>query len=233
MISIQRVSRLDLTIGPFDWPFRAENGEKIAQHFADACAAKPAIWNGRCLQCHEPRIEGEVFRARYFETDYATFLAWRDWNVFDGTVFHCFSAGALRSADGAFILGRMAGHTANAGRVYFPAGTPDTSDIVENRVDLAASVAREMIEETGLTAQDYDVEGAWAIIDAGRLKACYLPVRARQSAGELVETIRRNLSLQSKPELDDIVVVKSPGDFTDAMPDFTKAYIADVYANER
>ena len=35
---------------------------------------------------------------------------------------NCFSMAALRSDDGAFLLGEMAHHTYSAGQIYFPAG---------------------------------------------------------------------------------------------------------------
>ena len=58
--------------------------------------------------------------------------------------------GALRASDGAYLLGVMGPQTVNAGKVYFPAGVPDLDDIVDDRVDLARNVRREMAEETGL-----------------------------------------------------------------------------------
>jgi len=91
------------------------------------------------------------------------FLAWRDWGFPDKDVFNGFGMGALRCADGAFVMGEMAGHTANAGRVYFPAGTPDLDDIDGGMVDIVGSVTREVEEETGLrvhawTGPLYEVE---------------------------------------------------------------------------
>ena len=91
----------------------------------------------------------------YFETDFASFLAWRDWGFPDSDVFNGFGMGALRCADGAFVMGEMGHHTANAGRIYFPSGTPDLDDLSGDTVDIAGSVAREVEEETGLTPADY------------------------------------------------------------------------------
>ena len=151
MVQIRRVKQLDLSLTPTPWAFAEERRAEIETHFAKVREAKPAVWNGRVLFCRNPRAEGDVYRADYFETDFASFLAWRDWGFPDKSVFNSFGAGALRSADGAFVLGRMNAHTANAGRIYFPAGTPDPNDVVDRHVDLAASVVREVEEEIGLT----------------------------------------------------------------------------------
>ena len=56
---------------------------------------------------------------------------------------------ALRAADGPFILGEMGGHTANAGKIYFPAGTPDNHDVVGGKVDLAGSALRDSARKLG------------------------------------------------------------------------------------
>src|SRR5476651_2231434 len=93
-------------------------------------------------------IAGEVFRGTCFAVDYASFLAWRDWGFPDNSAKDCFAQGVLRSADGAFLLGVMAAHTANPGSIYFPCGTPDLSNVVGTSVDLEANVLREVLEET-------------------------------------------------------------------------------------
>ena len=53
---------------------------------------------------------------------------------------------------GAFLLGEMAALTANAGKIYFPAGTPDPSDRSGDTLDPARSVTRGVAAGTGLPA---------------------------------------------------------------------------------
>ena len=131
----------------------APRGDRRA--FRRPGAEKSALWNGRVLLGRNPVFEGERLSASYFETDFASFLAWRDWGFPDNSVFNGFGMGALLSSDGAFALGEMGQHTANAGRIYFPSGTPDLDDVRDGAVDISGSVARELKEETGLAPADY------------------------------------------------------------------------------
>ena len=119
---IHRVTQLDLKCGAWTWPFAVERRADIDAHFAHQQAEKPKLWNGRVLLGRNPVFSGDRFSADYFETDFASFLAWRDWGFPDNSVFNGFGMGALRGSDGAFVLGEMAAHTANAGRIYFPSG---------------------------------------------------------------------------------------------------------------
>src|SRR5256885_11737860 len=164
---IHRVSALDLVVEAWTWPFAEARRAEIAAHFADKQREKPALWNGRVLLGRNPVFAGDSFSAEYFETDFASFLAWRDWGFPDQDVFNGFGMGALRSSDGAFVLGEMGAHTANAGRVYFPSGTPDLDDVRDGAVDIPGSVAREAEEETGLVPSDYLANGHWDCIDTG------------------------------------------------------------------
>lgn len=228
MPKICRVRRLELTVGAAPWSFASQRGGEIEAHFTRVREQKPEVWNGRVLLCRSPRADGDVYRAEYFETDFASFLAWRDWGFPDKSVFNGFGAGALRSTDGAFVLGRMAPHTANAGRVYFPAGTPDPNDVVGDRIDLAASVARETEEEVGLTPADYVADGNWTVVETGQVVACFRRLNSRLDAGRLQQDIEAFIRTETMPELSGVVLVRSVADFVPAMPEFIKAYLADA-----
>src|SRR6201995_3447993 len=158
---IHRVTTLDLTYEPWDWPFATRRRADIDAHFVAKKREKPNIWNGQVLLARRPAWDAGRFSASYFATDFASFLAWRDWGFVDPSVFNSFGMGALRCADGTFVMGEMGPHTSTAGRVYFPAGTPDPDDIVGDRVDIAGSVTRELEEETGLTPADYPAPALW------------------------------------------------------------------------
>ncbi len=94
-----------------------------------SAAKNPHLFNGRVFLNFERRVEAlgqrRLLRGTASAVDFKAFLAWRDFGFPDRGVRNCFAMAALLSADGAFMLGRMSERTANAGKIYFPAGTPD------------------------------------------------------------------------------------------------------------
>ncbi|MGA7997520.1 MAG: NUDIX hydrolase [Bradyrhizobium sp.] len=221
---IHRVTTLDLAFEPWPWPFADERRAEIDAHFAVKQREKP-LWNGRVLLGRDPVFAGERLRASYFEADFASFLAWRDWGFPDASVFNGFGMGALRASDGAFVLGEMGQHTSNAGRIYFPSGTPDLDDISGNTVDIAGSVAREVLEETGLAPADYRAAAHWDCVVSGRAIAMIRILDVDLAGEALRARIEANLAGQRQPELSAIHLVRKRGDLTAAMPRFVAAFV--------
>jgi 8-oxo-dGTP pyrophosphatase MutT (NUDIX family) len=221
---IHRVTTLDLKFRPRPWPFADERRAEISAHFAIKQGERP-IWNGRILLARDPVFTGDRFSADYFETDFASFLAWRDWGFPDKDVFNGFGMGALRGSDGAFILGEMGRHTSNAGRIYFPSGTPDPNDLRDGAVDISGSVAREVEEETGLTPADYEAATQWDCVVSGAAIAMIRILQADLPAEKLQAGIEANLARQAQPELSAIHLVRATSDLTAAMPRFVTAFI--------
>jgi len=222
---IHRVTTLDLRVTPWDWPFARTRRGEIDAHFAQVQRAKPKVWNGRVLLARNARFAGDHLAAEYFEVDFASFLAWRDWGHPDKDVFNGFGMGALRASDGAFVLGEMAEHTANAGRIYFPAGTPDLDDIKDGMVDIPGNIAREAEEETGLTPSDYRAAPDWCCIDTGQSLAMIRTLQTDLPGEALRARIEANLARQSQPELSAIHLVRRRSELTEAMPRFVTAYL--------
>ncbi len=224
------LDRADIAIGPWQWEFAHERSAEIERHFAHRRHAQPALWNGRLLLLNRYTVSAGVLRGSGFETDYASFLAWRDWDFPDASVFNIFAAAALRSADGAYLVGVMAPSTASAGMVYFPCGTPDLADVTaDGALDLGGSVARELLEETGLDAGAFEAAPGWTLVrDRG-----YLAMMKRLTAGESAEELRtrilRHLAGEPQPEFSDIHIVRDRDDLDPAMPPFLLAYFEQLW----
>lgn len=230
---IHRVTTLDLTFEPWDWPFAAARRTEIDAHFARRRHDNPGLWNGRVLLGRGAAFGPDRISARYFETDFASFLACRDWGFPDPVVFNGFGMGALRSADGVFVMGEMCRHTANAGRIYFPSGTPDPSDLVGNTVDMAGSVLRELEEETGLARTEVRAAPWWDCVVLGATIAMFRILDVDMPSEALRARIEANLSRQPQPELAAIHLVRGPADLTASMPRFVTAFIEKQWSETR
>ena len=227
---IHRVTTLDLAVRPIAWPFAEERRAEIAAHFAEKQRERPKMWNGRVLLGRDAVFTDGHLAATYFETDFASFLAWRDWGFPDKAVFNGFGMGALRASDGAFIMGEMAQHTANAGRIYFPSGTPDLDDVSDGALDIPGSVIRELGEETGLTAADYRTQPDWHCVVTGPSIAMIQIINLDMPGDVARARIEANLSREAEPELSAIHLVRGMSDLTPTMPRFVTAFIAQQFA---
>lgn len=229
-IAIVRVERLKLAFAPRPWPFASERRAEIDRYFVELKQRHPGVWNGRVLLLHDHAIDDGIFRGAYFDTDFASFIAWRDWGFPDPAVSNCFASGAIGASDGGFILGVMGPQTANAGKIYFPAGTPDPGDVVGQEVDLAGSIAREVAEETGLEPDDYETEDGWYCVLTPPRIALVRMLRARATAAELRARILAHLARAREPELADIRVVRGPADLDPMMPAFVTAFLTQAWS---
>jgi len=228
---IHRVTTLDLAVRTIAWPFAEERRAEIAAHFAEKQRERPKMWNGRVLLGRDAVFTDGHLAATYFETDFASFLAWRDWGFPDEAVFNGFGMGALRASDGAFIMGEMAQHTANAGRIYFPSGTPDLDDVSDGALDIPGSVIRELGEETGLTAADYRAQPDWHCVVTGPSIAMIQIINLDMPGDVARALIEANLAREDDPELSAIHLVRGMSDLTPTMPRFVTAFIEQQFAS--
>jgi 8-oxo-dGTP pyrophosphatase MutT (NUDIX family) len=225
------VDRLDLGLAPYRWRFAEDRRRDIDAHFAARRKVTPQLWNGRVLMMRDLAIADGTLRGVFFEAGFADFTAWRDWNCPgpDANVVNCFSMGALRASDGAYLLGVMSDGTASAGNIYFPAGTPDLEDVRGDAVDLLANAVREIAEETGLTAADYTMVPGWHAVIAGSYVALMKLIDVPGAAEEVRQSILRHIASEPQPELSDVRIVRSPADFEVRMPRVVTAYLSHLW----
>lgn len=225
-IEIAALDRTEIVLEPRSWRFAAERHDEIDWHFVEVQRRHPGVWNGRVLLMRPYTIAGGVLRSACFEANYASFCAWRDWKFPDANVYNVFAAAALRSADGAFVVGEMAASTFNAGQLTFPCGTPEPADLdPAGRLDLGANLVRELFEETGLQIAELAPESGWTMVR----DRCYLALIRQVVAPLNAETLRARimgeLARQRSPEFAAIRLVRSPRDLDAAMPGFVTAYL--------
>ena len=215
----------DFVFVPRPWRFADEHQVEIEMHFAERVRRTAGIWNGRVLLANDCFVQSGTISGSFFETDYASYIAWDDWGCPDRAVWHCFSMGALQAADGAFLLGVMGQHTARAGCIYFPAGIPDPSDIVDERVDLSRSVVREVEEETGLTIAQLIVLPGWVTVFDRQRVALTQIMQSSETAVNLRNRILEYLAEQPMPELTDVRIVRTKADYDPMMPSFITTFL--------
>ena len=210
------------------WAFPRAHDAAIAAHWQARIARSPGLFDGTVLlSCAHAIVDG-VAHLDLFATRYSTFTYYRHVRHADPQVRNAFAAIVPWTADGAVLLGAMGAHTANAGQLYFPCGTPDLDDVRGTAVDLAGSAARELAEETGL-ALPAGAGTAWILLEGENQLAFLRPLRFPEPAAVIAARIADHLRSEAEPELAGIAVVRSAAEIDPArMPGFVRAYLAEA-----
>jgi 8-oxo-dGTP pyrophosphatase MutT (NUDIX family) len=225
-IEIIEIGRIEFKVEPWSWDFASARRPEIDRFFFEMQKQRSHLWNGRVLMLREYAVRDGVLRGSCFETDYASFMAWRVWGFPDLSVFNIFPCSALRSADGAFLVGEMASSTAAAGQISFPCGTPDLDDILEEGVlDVAHNLRRELMEETGLDLDEFNTDPGWTIVRDRGFLALMKRVGSQLSAEALRTLILKNIARDAHPEFVAIRILRSPADLDSRMYGYLQAYI--------
>ena len=230
---ILRVERVEARLVERDWPWAIAEANTIRRFWSEALAARPKSFDGEVLIACALDIRGGLCRTDFMRARYSAFLTWLCTGCPDKSVINGFAMAALQGRDGAFVLGVMGPQTQNAGQIYFAAGTPDASAVMEDgRVDLEGSLMRELLEETHLLRGEVDLRPGWTIVRDGQKVAFLRPARLAMTGEEARRTIRERLAREHEPELSDIALARGPADIDEArMPGFLKLFLRDAFSS--
>jgi 8-oxo-dGTP pyrophosphatase MutT (NUDIX family) len=218
------ISTLDLRHTADRWVFADRERARIDAHWALLAAANPALWNGQVLMCHAVELADECLEGRFLTTDFASFVAWRDWGRPDQAICNCFGSAVVISNDGALIYGRMSQATLNPGKVYPPGGSLEPRDIkADGTVDMLGSIERELEEETGLKAGEAS-SGEWIAIRDGLWLALAQIYRFDAAADAIAKRVCVHIAHAEEDELDGVEIIRSRSQIDSRMP----AYAAEI-----
>ena len=233
-VRIVKADRLDCRIVTHEWDFDLRRGGEIDAYWRERTQANPSLYDGPVLlgASVEQAVGGEgrsVLSIGFFETRFSRFLAWRNFGFPGPGVYNCFAMPAVRSADGAFLLGEMNPRHSSAGNIYFPAGTPDPIDVRDGRVDLEGSLRRELEEETGICAEEGLMEPGWTIVFESRRVACMKLIQSPHSAAVLLSRVETFLAREKEPELSGAHMISRRDQLADPrLPGFMKGFLASM-----
>ncbi|NNF78041.1 MAG: NUDIX hydrolase, partial [Rhizobiales bacterium] len=226
------VDRVELRLTDGTWAFAQENQRDIANHWEGLTAANPTLFNGNLLLMVNGGLSDGLFKADLIEVDYASFITWRDWGWCDKAVHDCYGCAVLMSADGALVMGRMGNHTINAGMIYPPGGSLTREDLLPGgTVDMTASIARELGEETGLAAAAATPDGFYMAASDQRI-AIGQVLRFNENAETLAARVWEHIAAEEQPELSEVIIMRRLGDVDRKfMPPHARAFSSVVLEN--
>jgi 8-oxo-dGTP pyrophosphatase MutT (NUDIX family) len=220
-----RIERCELRVRDWQWPLVQLEAAAIVANWRQRIAEIPQLFDGAVYLMQDHAVDGGALTGTLFRTDFKTLLYWR---ALSGppqdSIREAFGSAIIRSADGYLLYGRQGPGQVSSGRIYPPGGIIDDEDVCDGQVDIDASVARELAEETGLAAAGLDRVPGYVLTFVGRKMAIAVEWRSALPAAELRQRILASIESQAQPELDDIIIVRTPADVDEArMPPHAQA----------
>lgn len=223
------ISECRLGLSRDSWSFAEENAEAIAAHWARARIERPKLFDGIVHVLTDWQLQDGAFSGTLVRTDFKSFLYWRETGYPEVGVRDAFGSSLIRSADGAVLLGRQTEGNMNSGLAYPLSGMIDADDVGTDGVDIDASVARELGEESGLKPGDFVRVPGYLLTLAGPLISIAIEWQSRLDADALRGQMLKHIANQSAPELADIVIVRRRDEIDAiAMPAYARALLSRI-----
>ncbi len=219
---VDRITGYDLRLGGEAWAFARENASAIAAYWRELVAEKPGLWNGEVLICTAAEVRDAQLAARFSFTDYASFVAWRNWGAPDKQVRNCFGVPVVATRDRALLFAEMAEHTLNAGFIYPPSGSLERRDVTaDGAIDIEGSMRHELADETGLNADEARKGPILVIHDAHRLAVARAHLFS-QTFNDLQQRFAAHRPEPQHAELTRLIAVRGAGDVLPQMPAYAQ-----------
>lgn len=233
---VRRVQLADLSVTRGRWLWADANADLIDRHWQDARAANANYFNGTIHLISEMCYgeDDQSVQAQFVRTDFKSYLYWRHLGYPQTGVRDGFGSGLIRASDGTVILGRQRPGNVNSGLAYLPGGFIDDRDVDErNRIDIGASVAREVAEETGLVPGEFAIAPGLLVTEHKAHVSFAVECVSKRTASDLIDAIARHIASEADPELSEAVAVRGATDLVDlGMPGYARVLLTWLFAGE-
>lgn len=203
------VAECVVRVGAARWPFAEMHAAEIDSHWQEATRRNRHFFDGVVLMTSRFAVREGHLSVELFRTRFRNYLYWRHRGFAGEGVVDGFGSGLIRSADGAIVLVRQNAGNVNEGLYYTPSGFIDTADInAQGYVDIAASVTREIVEETGLNPATLRRRPGFIVARTGAQLAIGVLFDSALAADALGQSIRDAIARQERPELAEVRLVR-------------------------
>lgn len=203
-VAVFAVKSLDLRLTDGSWAFSEVYRQDIQAHWERRVAEAPSFFNGtiHLLTGFSVSSEGH-FSAKFIRSDFKSFLYWRETGWPDRSVMDAFGSALIVSSEGHVLLGRQRAGNLNGGLSYPPSGFIDARDVQpDGRIDIEASVAREIFEETGLAGPEIERNGDYVVTLAGPVLSIAVRYRSKLPDAALLDATFHHISADAESELE-------------------------------
>lgn len=224
---VVRVAACDLRAGDGRWPYAEASAVAIDRHWARRRSETPGFFDGTVYVVGAHRIDGGRLSGTLLPVAFRSFLYWRDQGFPESGVRDGFGSALIRSAEGHILLGRQNPGRLNSGLSYLPSGLIDPRDVAgDGRVDIAASIRREVREETGLGDADLEPRPGFVLTLAGAQLSIAAEFQSPLAAAALAARIGAHIAGEDDPELAGVSFIACRADLAGlALPRFTRVLL--------
>jgi len=214
---VVRLTACELKLAPQVWNYQIDNAAGIDRHWHRQRAENPQMFNGVVHVLARGRWDRSNFYGELLATDFKSYLHWRDAGFPSAGVLDAFGSALIRSAEGHVILGRQRAGNINGGIAYLPGGFIDARDVTPSgAIDIAASILRELHEETGQRPEDFRIMPGFLLTSWNAQLSIALELVSPLTSDDLRERIMQHIAADPDSELVDAVIVRSAADAREA-----------------
>lgn len=214
----ERIATLLVETNAAPWSLAVAHSAAIEAHWQRRKTGNPAFFNGhvfvlQTVECQSHADRTQSVRAQFSLETFASFLYWRDHPALAAQGLDGFGSALVCSREGFCLLGLQAPATLNAGQVLIPGGFLDARDArPDGRIDIDAAIARELEEETGLSAKTLERDAGYIMTRIGRMCGFTIVYRSPMPAADLRARMLEGITQTCEQELADVVVITGPSD---------------------